>query len=246
MDSNFYFFDFLAGLLYLVVGMRLHSLSRRTKARPEYLLAVHYLCTGGSYLLYELPAPFAQTPEWILLVARLIYTVGMVPLLFFTRETFRRDTSWATVLVWANLLVLFSGATLSALEGDTEGVVVTSIWFWFDWIGYTVPYVWITTEALLAYGAAQKRVRLGICEPEVANRFLLWALFGALATIAGALLIPLYIEYATTQIWPEWGNYASGGFEAASTLALWFVFFPPAFYRRWINRAAHTGVVAKS
>ena len=80
--------------------------------------------------------------------------------------------------------------------------------------------------------------RIGMCEPDVPNRFLLWALFGILAALGSVSLIPLYVEYAVTQLWPVWGDYASGGLEAASTIVLWFVFFPPAFYRRWIAGAA--------
>jgi hypothetical protein len=132
--------------------------------------------------------------------------------------------------------LLFSGVSASSLEGDFEGVSIASPWFWCDWLGYTLPYVWICAEALIAYGAARKRRRVGLCEPAVANRFLLWALFGFFAALGGISLIPLYVEYAATQSWPEWGDYVSGGCEAAATAVLWFVFFPPGFYRRWVDR----------
>ncbi len=240
METNVYLFSLIAASIYLAVGLRLFALSRLTHGRPEYLLALNYLCTGIAYFLYEIPSMFDQNPIEVLIPARIIYSIGLIPLLLFARDVFRPDSRWARALVWAIALCLFAGVFFSTLNGDIEGLMVDSVWFWCDWIGYTAPYVWMSTEALIAYRSARKRLKLGLCEPDVANRFMLWALFGFFAAIAGVALIPLYLEYASTQLWPDWGDYVSGGLEALSTAVLWFVFFPPAFYRRWINRAAAT------
>ena len=238
MEADVYFFDLITAVIYLAVGIRLFALSRSTRGRPELLLSLNYFCTGISYVLYQLPsAPETELP-WVLITARIIYSVGIVPLLLFTRDVFREGSRWANSLVWTNTLILFSGVFFSTLDGDIEGLVVSSVWFWCDWIGYTAPYLWISTEALIAYSAARKRQALGFCKPEVSNRYLLWALFGIFATLASIALIPLYLEVAATQVWPRWGDYASGGFETVGTVVLWFAFFPPAFYRRWINRTA--------
>ncbi len=240
METNVYIFSLIAALIYLAVGIRLFMLSRRTRGRPEYLLALTYLCTGFSYCLYELPSMFELDANWISILARIIYSVGIIPLLLFTRDVFRSDSRWANALVWAIALSLFAGVFFSTLDGDIEGLIVSSPWFWCDWIGYTVPYIWISAEALIAYRAARKRLRMGFCEPDVVNRFLLWALFGFLAALASILIVPLYLEFAATQVWADWGDYCAGGFEAAATAVLWLAFFPPAFYRRWVNRAAAT------
>jgi len=240
METNVYIFSLIAALIYLAVGTRLFALSRRTRGRPEYLLALTYLCTGVSYCLYELPGMFELDQVWILILARIIYSVGMIPLLLFTRDVFRSDSRWADALVWAIALSLFSGVFFSTLNGDIEGLIVSSLWFWCDWMGYTAPYIWISAEALIAYSSARKRLRMGFCEPDVVHRFLLWALFGFLAALASISIVPLYLEFAETRVWPDWGDYLASGFEAAATAVLWFAFFPPAFYRRWVNRAAAT------
>jgi hypothetical protein len=235
VGDSLYLFTVLAALIYGLVGIRLFELSRRTRRSPEYFLALNYLCTGVSYILYELPGLLGADLTWVLIAARIIYSLGIVPLLLFTRDVFRNSSRWAKALVWTIVVSLFSGVFFSTLDGDIEGLVVNSIWFWCDWIGYTAPYVWISVEALIAYRAARKRQRIGLCKPEDANRFLLWGLFGIFAALASIALIPLYLEYAATQMWPRWGDYTSGGLEAVATVVLWFVFFPPAFYRRWIN-----------
>jgi hypothetical protein len=238
MDESVYVFNLLAALLYAVVGARLLALSRRTRARPEKLLAANYLATGFSYVLYEHAGLIGLELQWVLVAGRILFAIGIIPLLLFTRDVFRRGSRWANALTWSTLIAMYVGVLFSTLEGDIEGVVITSPWFWCDWAGYMIPYVWISAEALIARSAALKRARIGLCDAETANRFLLWALFGAFASIAGLSLIPLYIEYDATQIWPLWGDFVSGGCEAASTLMLWLAFFPPAGYRRWLNRAS--------
>jgi hypothetical protein len=49
------------------------------------------------------------------------------------------------------------------------------------------------------------------------------------------ILLPQYAEYeATNQFTAMWdGLY--GTIETASLVMIWLVFFPPSFYRRWIN-----------
>lgn len=245
MMGHFYILNLIAALLYLFVGYRLFRLSRRTRQRPEFLLALNYLLSGVSYVLYEAPGLSDSNAEWILLVARPLYTISIVPVLLFTRNVFRRSSGWATAFVWLDSLMLFAGVSLSMLGGDIEGVIISSVWFWLDWIGYTAPYVWIAVEASFAYSAAKKRARIGMCTPEIVHCFWLWGCFGAFAALSDLMLIPVFMEYELTQTWPRWGDFAAGGLETASTIAIWLAFFPPAFYRRWIQRSAGAGEGAR-
>jgi len=43
MEGNVYIFELITAVIYLAVGIRLFALSRRTRGRPEYLLALNYL-----------------------------------------------------------------------------------------------------------------------------------------------------------------------------------------------------------
>lgn len=235
---DLYLFECLIALIYLTFGARLSSLSQRTGGGPERLLGIHYLCSGVSYALFEIPSVIEIGTVWIEFTGRILYGAGVVPLLLFTRNVFRRDARWATGLVWGMSTCLFVGVTFSALGGDLEGVTLSNPWFWAEWVGYTVPYAWIGVEAALAYSAANKRARLGLAEPVLANRFLLWAFFGLLATMSSIALVPLYIEVEATGVWPAWGDYFVGGLEFAGMIALWLAFFPPAAYLRWIDRRA--------
>ena len=234
---DLYLFEILISLLYLIFGVRLSSLGQRTGGGPERLLGIHYLCSGVSYACFEISVVVESGAVWIEFIGRALYSVGLVPLLLFTRNVFRRDVRWATWLVWGMSTCLFVGVTFSALGGDFEGVTISNPWFWPDWVGYTVPYAWIGMEAALAYSAANKRARIGFAEPVLANRFLLWALFGLLTTMSSIALIPLYIEVEATGVWPAWGDYFVGGLEFSGMTALWLAFFPPKAYLRLIHRS---------
>ena len=240
MDQPIYLFDNLTGILYLAVSVRLLTLYYRTSQKPELLLGINYLLFGASFILYELPDTVGHglDYEWCVFGGRVAYALGVVPLLLFTSWVFRPGARWATWLVWGNLAVLFSGVLFSARGGDFEGYTLSNPWFWFEWVGYTIPFAWIVAEAQLAHVAAGKRVRLGLCRPVDANRFWLWVLFGALECANSFALIFLYHTYALTQVWPGWGDYVVGGLETVATGMLWLVFFPPAFYRNWIDRLA--------
>jgi len=242
MNQTIYLFDNLTGILYLVVGIRLLTLYTRTRKKPELLLGINYLLFSASFIIYELPDTVGRglDYEWCALIGRVAFALGVIPLLLFTSWVFRSDARWAKWLVVGNLAVLFGGVFFSALGGDFEGYTLSNPYFWFEWAGYTLPFAWIIAEAHHAHVAAKKRVHLGLCNPIVANRYGLWVLFGVLELANSIAIIFLYREYAITQAWPAWGDYLAGGLETAATGMLWLVFFSPAFYQRWVERAYST------
>ena len=81
-------------------------------------------------------------------------------------------------------------------------------------------------------------MRLGFCAPGVCNRYLLWAMFGALQACLSLALLAQYAEYETTSQFTATWDTLIGGLEIVSVTVISLVFFPPAFYRRWINSAA--------
>jgi hypothetical protein len=105
-------------------------------------------------------------------------------------------------------------------------------------VGYTIPFGWAGSEAFVQYRRARRRVRLGFCDPLVCNRYLLWALFGSVQICAGLVILPQYSEYETTSQFTATWDTLMGGLEVVSVTLISLAFFPPAFYRRWIEGAA--------
>lgn len=102
-------------------------------------------------------------------------------------------------------------------------------------LGTGIAYAWATAESLLYRAQLVRRARLGLGDPVVANRLLLWA-----TTEAGAALIS--VLYATLRL-VGLDDDGHGVTSIASLLVLlcagssWLAFFPPAAYRSWVEGA---------
>ncbi len=237
MEDQAYIGELLAGIVYLTVGVRLLRLGWRTGEVPEKLLGAIFLFMGTSAGLYVLPtlSPFESLWTPLNFAARVAYIPPAAMVALFTRLVFRPEKRWGAWLVWGTAILLVTGVSGSALGGDLEGFSISNGWFWLEWTGYTIPFGWAGTEAFAQYRQARRRVRLGFCDPGVCNRYLLWALFGAMQVSLSLVLLPQYAEYETTNQFTATWDALYGTIEIGSLVMIGLVFFAPAFYQRWIN-----------
>lgn len=227
-----------------VLGARLLRLSRRTGAQPERWLGLAFLLAGASAWL--LPLAASQDLRLGLDLARGFaflaqggMTGALVCLVFFTWRVFRGDSTAgrrvALALVVANLAtggaVLLGGSPVP-IGGVGLAVILTR----------SVSLLWLFLESAGHALRMRRRVRLGLGDPVVANRFLLWSIWtGALACIPlfvlslralGVLVEPVPGEPLPVSLrWILLVLAAGGG---AALGAGWLAFFPPASYQRWI------------
>ncbi len=237
MEGHAYIGELLAGMVYLIVAVRLLRLAQRTGEVPEKLLGAIFLFMGTSAGLYVLPtlSPFESLWTPLSFVARVTYLPAAVMVALFTRRVFRPAERWGGWLVWGTAILLVIGVGGSAIGGDWEGFSISNGWFWLEWVGYTLPFGWAASEAFAQYRQARRRVRLGLCAPLVCNRYLLWALFGTLQVCLSLVLLPQYAEYETTNQFTAMWDALYGTIEIVSLVMIGLVFFPPDFYQRWIN-----------
>jgi hypothetical protein len=90
-------------------------------------------------------------------------------------------------------------------------------------------------EGFSQYLRARRRLKLGLCEPMACNRFLLWGIAGALWVFLEAFITVNDLTYAFTGQWSLLLDFGVALFEAVPVTVVWFVFFPPAFYCRWVE-----------
>ena len=248
MEDNAYIGELTGGAVYLIVGLRLLWLGQRSGEAPERLLAGSLLFMVASACFYVLPNYPGLEVYWdpLNFAGRVAIIGNSVLFALFTWRVFRPDAHWGGWLVWVTAISLVVGVGGSAMVGDWEGFSIYSGWFQLEWIGYTLPYAWAAAETLAQYFQAQRRVRLGLCERLVCNRYLLWALFAVFQFGLCLVVLPQYAEYeATGQFTAKW-DAIYGACEVSSLIMLWLVFFPPAFYRRWITGAARSPQVVGS
>jgi hypothetical protein len=94
----------------------------------------------------------------------------------------------------------------------------------------------MATEGFTQYSKARRRRQLGLCAPQICNRYLLWSLAGSLWLILEVVDGAQYIVYQRTGQWSDSVTVLIACLEIAPAGIIWLVFFPPTFYRKWVNR----------
>jgi hypothetical protein len=232
--------DGIACAAYLFVGLRLYQFSRRTGQLPEFLIAATFLLWTLSYLFYDLPYAVVRmdelVPAFCSYASLIVLALGNAAFAFFIRAVFRPDARWATCLVAAIVVSLGAGVVGSAWIGDWVGInPFANPWYWLDWFGGFAPSVWLSAEGLAHYFKARRRLKLGLCEPMVCNRFLLWGIAGVLWMILEGISTANDFVNALTGQWSLLLDFGIALFEVIPVAVIWFVFLPPESYRRWVE-----------
>ena len=242
MEGNAYIGSAIAGLVYCVLGARLVRLGIRTRSAAEWLLGLTFLSWMLSYAPWVIAAVLRDQPaldSQLLIASRFATNLGGVGIAFFPLLAFRRGSTWAKWLSASIAICVVVGTAGSIWAGDPEGIEpLTNAWWWLEWIGGIAPAIWIGAEGLHHYGTSRPRVRLGLCEPIVVHRFLLWGLAGAFWTLLDFVVIGQYIEFWATHSWSATSDNLVGFCEIAALAMIWLAYFAPAAYQRRINASA--------
>jgi hypothetical protein len=244
-----FFLELLAGIFFVIAAVPLLRLAHRTRQVPERILGFTFLLMGASYLFYE--SPYALDDESLVvpfaMVGRLFWDAAVVTTAAFTRVVFHRNERWAGVLVRGIVVLLFAGLAVSAHHGDFEGMApIGNPGFWLEWVGQVIPFIWVAVDSLIEYSRARRRARIGLAEPLVSNRYLLFAGFGLAQFATLVLLVPMYIGFETDNgAFSDSADRLIGSLEMLTIAIIWLAFFPPRFYRSWIERAAARSATAR-
>jgi hypothetical protein len=220
------------------VGFRLFWLSLRTHQLPERMIGGAFVFAGGVpgllLVLADDQSGSGPTAHGGLLAAiNGSLLLGVTLLTFFTWRVFRASDRVGVALftlIVAGLLVGHGGGAIAALgssAAESPAFQVVGVAF------RIAAYAWAVAEATREYRAARRRCALGLSDPLVANRMLLWSIG------LGAVLAIWVHEAATLALGGGRGSYlviAVLGLVCAGSL--WLAFFPPAAYLR---RVAATG-----
>jgi hypothetical protein len=249
MEENAYIGDVIAGFVFLAAGARLLRLAVKTGRAPERLLSASFLLWGLGYALYDLPYALLDDDALLtrfFLVSRIALDAGGVTFALFIQRVFRNRDRWATWLVAGIAVCHTAGLTGSVWVGDWEGVrPLSNPWYWSERLANIVPVVWMAIEGFLHYAKAHPRRRLGLCDPLVCNRFLLWGLTGALWLVLELTILPQEIGYEVKREFSATLGILSGTLEVTPVALAWIAFFPPRFYRNWIAGGARAAEAAE-
>jgi hypothetical protein len=226
--------EFIAGVIYLIIGIRLARLASRTGERPERLLSAMFYFSGASYIIYAVPEAISIDALWTPLnfAGRAIYLPAPILLALFTREVFRSEGRFSIWMVYATAALMAVGVGVSAMLGDWEGFSLGNPFFWFEWVGYTIPFAWAGLEAFGQYRSSLRRQRVGLCDRLVCNRLLLWSIWGMAQVTLSALLLVMYVHFEANNAFSRFYDGLTGVIELFALGLIWVVFFPPRFYQK--------------
>src|SRR5690606_30936279 len=153
-----------------------------------------------------------------------------------------RPTSWGAAVV--SLLGVAAVVAALVAEGRATGFD-TAAWRGLGWHvarrGLQVGcLLWGAGEALVYWRRMRRRVALGLADPLVADRFLLWGIGAGAAGLGSAIGTAVQLVSGRAPLEQSWVTMSSSLHGLVAAVALWLAFLPPAAYRRRV-RARATG-----
>ena len=239
---------------FALLGIQLLRIARSSGATPDRLLAGFFLGLAAGIPPRMMGVDLAVrsgvswTGFWLSTVASVFIGIALVCLAAFAWKVFRPGEAWAKRLV-----IAFGAALCAALLASTRSLEASHAAglpaITFNGLG-AAALVWSFVECVRYYRMMRRRQALGMGDPVVANRFLLWSLWagaiGLQATLMFALRIAILSSGASEQLtagadpgspWIALIHAAKGMLAIVAPVAVvsvWLSFSPPAAYRRWL------------
>ncbi len=242
----------LIDTMLIAIAIRLLLLSQKTKALAERLIGISFLSLA-LMLLFRSGSMATRFQDlgisyFMLHTGNVLFCVATVTLFFFNWNVFRPTEAWARGLALGGSAITFAvyAARMTLGEEQLEiKLMVNAV--------RIVPFLWAFFETLRYHAMMRKRSRLGLGDPVVTNRFLLWAIWTGSVSITPLLgLILRTTVIVTGGADPLEGDTAQLVQNASAPLrilffllpctgvaaiaSLWLSFFPPPSYERLLRR----------
>jgi hypothetical protein len=227
------------------IGLRLLVMASRTRGLPEFTLGLAlFLIVGLGYPItlagraLLLDGSAELTARALLPLGGVMMNVGWAAVWVFTWRVFRPEATWARALASGAIaaLLLFAGvsAARALVVEDSRLLVRPHTASTGTLLVALASYVWTAAESLRYRALLRRREALGLADPVVTNRFLLWGVVGifsflslvgpTVAAIAGVDTTENALVRLTTAV--------AG---MACSTALLLAFTPPRAYVRWLR-----------
>lgn len=225
----------------LVVGIRLLGLARRTRGLPEILVAVALLCGGLGVGLLRVTALYAPLSEDLVSAAalgvHLCRAVSTGAIVVMVWRVFAPGRVWSSTL--SGILLLGFALVVVGEVREMRPPATTNHPLYWLWTGLmAVSYCWTSWESLRYHAMLKRRMRLGLADPVVANRMLLWGVASGCIAIQTPVILASIVLGGEDHI-ASWALVVVSVFSCLAAATVWLAFFPPASYlKRIAARAA--------
>jgi hypothetical protein len=227
-----------------LAGISLARTARRTGGFPPEAWASAMVFIGGVGLISfavgdAIGAETSALVRAAIIGGDLFERLALSLLYLFVWLVFRRRERWATGATAVGIALLAMSFAFELTTGNLPHHDSRSLAYRTSQLVFALPFLWSAAETRLTHLRIRKQVSLGLADPMVCNRFLLWS--AATAAFAGNCLAAWAASTA--------GATGHGGLEGAFSIlrgVLYFLvavtiaigFHPPAAYRRFVSRSA--------
>ena len=219
-----------------VVGVRLLRLSLRTRRIPELAIGVSLLFLGG--IGYPLAVAArngaAGSPEAtadLIGAALACQNLGCAGMAVATAGTFRAGVGWARGLAAAICAVLLGSWLVQLATHDFARPVGTSPAYFVGLAARVLPFVWSAAESWSYYAKLRRRLRVGLGDAAVTDRFRLWATNATCVALAFGVFLAGLLAGTDVATSP-WVLALTSLAGLVSGVTLWLAFLPPERYLR--------------
>lgn len=226
----------------LVVGVRLLLLWGRTRELPELLIGLGVLGIGpvGFGLMVVAQESQSSRPDLypgLMGAGSLAVAIGVGCKLVFNWRVYHAESRVLPLVVYAGIAFLAVVFVQDGLSGFRMYERMDAA-FYARSLVQVLALLWGSGEALYYWSQMRRRLRIGLADPVVSNRFLLWGL-GAGAAGFGSLVGTL-AQLATGLQHSEipWVLASSSAHGLAAAICMWLAFVPPASYTRYVASRA--------
>jgi len=214
-----------------VVGIRLLLLARRSGELPELLVGIGVLGIGpvgfglsviGQHLVGGGLAPAVRA------TALLAVGAGTVAQFTFIWRVYHPQSRLTMGIVGVTALVTLLCFAASVSSGSTGMQDVTLANATRSWL-LIACLLWGSAEAIRYWRMMQRRKALGLADPVVTARFLLWGIAAAAAGIGAAIsnFATFMLRVAPDTLWVMMN---SSLFGLIAAIGMWLAFLPPPRY----------------
>jgi hypothetical protein len=166
--------------------------------------------------------------------------IGTCVLYTVVWQVFRPDRTWAAALAIAGSGMALLGYAIRALTGDFSTMTVESPGMAIFQGSHIVLFGWGAMESARYYSLLRRRMRLGLADPVVARRMLLWGVSGlAMMVFSATVVSAIFVQHVHPLEVPGSVLLITVASLTASA-SMWCAFFPPAAFSRRVAGAAET------
>ena len=224
----------------LVIGIRLLVLWSRSRRLPELLIACGILGIGPVGFAFTLVATSSDqtlpTLASVCLAAAVLSTsAGAFATAIFNWRVFRPDTPGLRLAVGIVAALFVSAFIWEIIGSGFADATRYGSGFHLYSVLSTAILLWGAAESLRYFAMMRRRAKLGLADPLVTNRFLLWGLGIGAAGLGSAISITACAITGQHMLAISWVTISNSlhGFTAAALM--WVAFIPPGFYRRLVE-----------